>query len=46
MKDSLISSMFLKEITLQSNNILDEGCVVLNEIFKKSKIEYMNLNSE
>jgi hypothetical protein len=48
-----MSSEYLKEINLKSNfennegnRISDEGCFLLNEILKKSKIERINLEGK
>jgi hypothetical protein len=53
LKGSLMSSEYLKEINLkckfennEGNCISDEGCFLLNEILKKSKIERINLEGK
>jgi Ran GTPase-activating protein (RanGAP) involved in mRNA processing and transport len=43
LKESLMYSEYLKVIILFKNCISDEGCFVLNEILKKSKIEIIDL---
>jgi hypothetical protein len=52
MKESLMSTEYLKEIDLfgkktclnkKGNDFNDEGCIIINEILKKSKIERINL---
>jgi hypothetical protein len=54
LKESLMKNEDLKEINLESkllnkmkgNSIQDEGCIILNEIFKESKLERINLGSK
>jgi hypothetical protein len=38
-----LTNEYLKEISFQSNWLSDEGCLILNKIFQKSKIEIINL---
>jgi hypothetical protein len=43
MKESLMNSEYLKELNLRDNKFVDDDCLILNEILKKSKIERINL---